>query len=128
MSLDLFISFFALQLWFVRRISEMVKSLLCLIFRMKFNKDDLGKRVLLELDVDKDQFAKALGASKVTLSGTIIEIGETSFRIKADMPRFAIEVLKSDELQEMMYILYGSSRKRIKTIDYDMIKKYEFEN
>jgi len=92
-----------------------------------FNKDDIGKKVLLELDVDKDPVAKALGASKVTLSGTIVEAGETSIKIKAHLPNFwGHNNPNADILQKMDYATYGSSRKRTEKIDYDMIKSYKF--
>ncbi|MDI6737534.1 MAG: hypothetical protein QME12_03375 [Nanoarchaeota archaeon] len=73
---------------------------------MKFKKEDIGKRVLLELDPEKNPIAKALGA-KVYVEGRILELGDDYVKIET-LPHFPSPLLHS----------------HIKEIQYDNIKSY----
>lgn len=76
-----------------------------------FDKDDIGKRVLLELDPEQSLLAKALGASKVEVEGKILEVTESYIKVETTARGGGVP--------------FGRG-KRTKSIPYSQIKDYEF--
>ena len=85
---------------------------------MQFKKEDLGKRILLELDPEKDDLAKKLGASKVEVSGTPISITNSYVRIYTDPIKLHSSTPGVRDIE-----VHPS---KIKQIRYSSIKHYKF--
>ncbi len=85
---------------------------------MKFKKEDLGKRILLELDPEKDDLARKIGASKVEVSGTLISITNKYIQIYTEPIK-----LKSSTPGVRDIEVRPS---KIKQIEYSSIKQYRF--
>lgn len=83
-----------------------------------FKKEDIGKRVLLNLDPEQDEIAKALGASKVQEAGRILELNEDSVKLLSE----SIGAVKV----KVTPVAYVPGGRREKEIPYSMIKSYEF--
>ncbi|MBU2590149.1 MAG: hypothetical protein KKA65_02185 [Nanoarchaeota archaeon] len=89
-----------------------------------FEKEDIGKRVLLELDIEKSelfnkeseinigQIAKGLGASAIFTKGTILEITENYVKIMTEPLGLTP--------------LIAETGKKEKEVPYSLIKSYEF--
>ncbi|HLC81809.1 MAG TPA: hypothetical protein VJH68_04070 [Candidatus Nanoarchaeia archaeon] len=75
---------------------------------IKFVKSDLGKLVEVELDSEKNKLARALGASAVSVHGTLLEIKAGSIVVET--------------------MIHGgfTTHRRKKEIEYDLIKSYKF--
>ena len=75
---------------------------------IKFVKSDLGKLVEVELDSEKNKLARALGASAVSVYGTLLEIKASSIVVET--------------------MIHGgfTTHRRKKEIEYDSIKSYKF--
>lgn len=77
---------------------------------MRFKKEDIGRRVLIELDAEKHLIAKALGAD-VYVIGKILALEENYVRLLAEMP------VRLTPLQQ---------KPKERDIPYETIKTYEF--
>ncbi len=76
---------------------------------MKFDKNDLGRQIILVLNADKDPLGRTLDSSEAIFNGTIAGIGESSLRVT--MSPAALKI-------------YGSSKRRTYKIEYKDIKGY----
>lgn len=81
----------------------------CIIEKMKFKKEDIGKFVILELDPEKDTITKLLGASVVKVYGRVLDVTETYVKVKCRAPHPLLP-------------------RTIKEIPYTEIKNYSFTN
>ena len=74
----------------------------------RFSQNDIGKRVILELDVEKDSLARRLGANRVEVTGELLAFNKEFVQIKVESgsPYF--------------------TSKETRVIAYGIIKNYEF--
>ena len=68
----------------------------------KFDRDDIGKLVTLELNSETNPIAQALGANKVKVYGRIMELGDESLKLNV-YPMGGIMVRGRKKVKEILY-------------------------
>jgi len=86
-----------------------------------FEKEDIGKKVLLELNPEKIEIAIRIGVSRVTSIGTILEVEEDYVKIFTEPSGLPELNPKSGSIIPCIVQRKGKE----KEIPYSLIKSYE---
>jgi len=80
----------------------------------RFNQDDIGKRVSVQLEIEPDSIARALGASNINVCGKLIRVKDGHFILEVTRghhhhrskkeERIEYEAVKSYQLSKIKYI------------------------